>query len=345
MIEDVNKRIQPSYDTNRQVLGKILPLDTPFTVILDTSEACNFKCKYCFRSHHDKRDWGYAASGGLMPWSIFEKAADQLLRFPQTVRQVSLSNHGEPLANRDICQMAKYLREKGFDGRISIHTNASLLDEEYAGEVGTCGMSRIIVSLQGLTGERYEKICGARIDENDFFENLSVMYAASRENKHKTEIHIKIANAALDGSEEQVFYERFEKIADRVFVEHIVPIWKNGNADGGEKAVNKYGASFPGQKCCRLIFDTLVVAPNGDVYPCTQLVGTPCIGNIQEIPLFEIWNNQKRIGLLEKILCLDEPDMCKECYIKQNSVYTKEDMIDGFREEILRRLEEKGCVR
>ena len=30
-----NEKIKPSYDENRQVLGKIYPLSTPFTVILD----------------------------------------------------------------------------------------------------------------------------------------------------------------------------------------------------------------------------------------------------------------------------------------------------------------------
>ena len=133
--------IKPSFDTNRQILGQILPLDTPFTVIVDTSEACPFRCDYCFRSDPDKKN-------------------------------------GEPLCNRRLPDMARYLKQNHVSGRVSIHTNAALLDEKYALDLAESGIDRIVVSLQGLTAEKYREVCGFPLDYEVFYRNLKILYEA-----------------------------------------------------------------------------------------------------------------------------------------------------------------------
>ena len=332
-------KIKPSFDTNRQVLGKIFPLDAPFTVILDASERCNFRCEYCFRSSEDKSKWGYAKDNDLMSREMFKLAFSQLMEFPEPIRQISLSCHGEPLVNRDIPYMVRYMRERNYTGRISIHTNASLLDEDYAKDLATSGISRVVISIQGLTAEKYKEVSKANIDFEKLVRSIKVLY--QERNSKDTEIDVKIADISLSKGEEEKFYDIFEPIADRVFVENIVPIWKDIDNKYQNEVMNKYGDKFPPQKCCPLIFHTLVVTPIGDIYPCTQLLCTHKLGNITKNTLKECWSGQMRKGLLRDILTLNIPDMCDGCYIRQNSIYTKEDMIDDYRGEILERLNEK----
>lgn len=329
--------IRPSFDANRQTLGKVLPLDTPFNVILDTSEVCNFKCDYCFRSDVNKMNWGYARDAVLMDWDIFEKAVSQIREFPDDVKQISLSNHGEPLANRALPDMVRYIKDQGIKSRVSIHTNASLLDEDYAIELADSRIDRIVISLQGLTGEKYRDICSAEIDYDVFYHNLSILY----QHKNNTQIHIKIANVALDEGEEDLFYQMYSPIADRVFVEKIVPIWKGVDTKNVKNITmqNKFGENFPIQECCPLIFHTIVVTPKGDVYPCTQLLSDQKLGNIQYQTLYELWNCKSRKELLLRQCNGNCPELCRDCYILQNSIYSKEDMIDQYRDEILERLE------
>ncbi len=333
---DKNK-IQPSFDTNRQTLGKIYPLAVPFNVILDASEACNFRCSYCFRSGNDKNDWGYARDGQLMDRETFLRAFNQVMEFPEPIRQISLSNHGEPLVNHDVPWMARYMREQGYAGRISIHTNASLLDEAYAEELAGAGFSRIVISLQGLTGEKYREVCGVDIDFNRLLQAISTLHQLR--DATVTEIDVKIANTSLPSGEEAEFFCLFESIADRVFVEKIVPIWKNVTTVVQDENVNKFGEKFPPQKCCPLIFHTIVVTPIGDVYPCTQLLCPYRLGNIIENTLKYYWTGAERQELLRRILRLSAPAMCEGCYIRQNSIYSEQDMIDDYREEILTRLD------
>ena len=105
-------KIKPSFDSKRVMLGEKYPLDTPFNVILDTSERCQFRCSYCFRSNPDKSTWGYPRNNDLMEWDVFVRAVDQIKLFPEEVKQISLSNHGEPLLNRQLPDMVKYKKNK-----------------------------------------------------------------------------------------------------------------------------------------------------------------------------------------------------------------------------------------
>lgn len=333
---DLNK-IKPSFDENRQKLGKVLPLSTPFNVLIDSSEACNFSCQYCFRADKNEEVWGYAAKKNNMPWNVFTRIVDQILEFPEPVKQISLSGHGEPLCNRKVPDMVRYIKEKGISSRISLHTNASLLDEEYVKDLTDSKIDRIVVSLQGMTEEKYKQVCGASIDYNYFFENLKRL----SEIKTNTQLHIKIADVALEAGEEKLFYEKFSPIADRVFVEKIVPIWKDMEmSDAMIKTMceNKYGAKFPYQNCCPVLFHTLFVTPSGEVYPCTQLLFPESLGNVCSSTLLELWNGEKRKQLLRKQLELQKCEACNGCYIKNNSIFTSEDLIDEYRLEILERL-------
>lgn len=328
--------IRPSFDSNRQVLGEIYPLDTPFNVIIDASEACNFKCSYCFRSDKDKTHWGYAKDNQIMQWDLFVKVVEQLNGFPQEVKQISLSCHGEPLVNRRLPDMVRHIKNNGIQSRVSIHTNASLLDETYVYDLADSNIDRIVVSLQGLSADKYYETCGVKIDYETFYRNLSLLYKIKKD----TQIDIKIANVALQEDEEKKFYEMYQPISDRVFVEQIVPIWKDVKIqDISDSVQNKYGENFARQQCCPLIFHTIVIAPNGDVYPCTQLLTSHKLGNISEESVVECWNASQRIKLLMEQVELEQEALCKDCYILQNSIYTKEDMIDEYRYEILDRLQ------
>lgn len=334
--------IKPSFDPCRQVLGEILPLATPFTVILDSSELCNFRCNYCFRSENNKRAWGYAIKNNRMEEDVFRLAVEQMQQFPDDIRQISLSHQGEPLTNRNLPQMVKYIKKSGLKGRVSIHTNGSLLTPQYAQELADSGIDRIVVSLQGLSSEQYSAVCGYKLDFQQFYSNWKYFY----EIKKNTQVCIKIINAALKSGEEEKFYDMFSPIADRVFIEKVTPIWKEKDysklESGGELAFNKYGEGFTPQRLCPLIFHTIVVLPDGDVYPCTQLLQEEKLGNIKDKSLVELWNCEKRKAMLMAQCSLAAPELCKDCGIRQNTIYANEDMIDEYRKEILHRIEESN---
>lgn len=334
----------PSYDTDRQELGKILPVDTPFVVLLDCSEVCNFKCHYCFRSGKPSEVWGFCKNQEIMSWEIFELARQQLKDFPGKIKKISLSGHGEPLCNRALPKMVRSLKEHSISGKTEIHTNASLLTEEYAYELAKCGIDKIVVSLQGMTSEKYQQVCGVKINYQKFYECLQILY----KEKMNTQINIKIVDQALDKGEEKLFYERFSPIADHVFIEKIVPLFKGVDYSSivenpTNSNYNKYAQKFEFQQCCIQAFYTLLVAPCGDIYPCAQMDAPFCLGNIREISLLEAWNSSQRTDFLRLHLQKGRGiiPQCQNCYIPQNTVKVDKDVIDPYRNEILRRMEKK----
>lgn len=337
MNDEMHTKKRKSFSTDRSILGEIYPLRSPFTVIVDASEICNFKCNYCFRSNPcDEKSWGdYAIKKRLMEWDVYKEIVKQILEFPDMVRMVSLSNHGEPLCNRQLPNMIRYLKESGYTGRVSIHTNAALLTDEYAIDLADSGIDKIVVSLQGLSADKYKEVCGVKIDFDELVRCLKVLYNNKREN---TIINIKIMDVVV-GDEEDLFYEMFSPLADTVFVEKMVPIWKNIDYSKKNTMIeNKYGDSFIAQQVCPLIFNTIVVTPEGDVYPCTQITSKQNLGNIKDKKLVEIWNSEKRKVLLKNQLELCSGEECTDCYIRQNSIFSEADMIDDYRGNILERL-------
>lgn len=337
------EKIKESFNEKRSVLGKVLPLDTPYTLMIDISDVCNLKCNYCFRNERNNIMVGNYNTNKMMDWAIFEKVIEQVKEFPQDIKRISLSNHGESLCNRLIPKMVKYIKDNGITACTEIHTNGLLLDEKYIDELVEAQIDRIIISLQGLSSEKYEEICGAKINFDNFYRNLKYLY----ERKTNTIVNIKIVDAALDSGEEDLFYEMFSDRADRIFIEKVIPLWDGITYEESNKQEgisNKYGRKFKYQECCPLVFYTLVVASDGRIMPCTALREPFRLGNVNNMTLKEAWNSDERKRFLMKHL--EEGRInnsyCKDCYIPQNTIMIETDSIDKYKEEILNRMNEMG---
>lgn len=338
--------MKASYNEKRICLGKNLPLDTPLAILLDVSERCNFRCNYCFRSTEKDWSWGYAAKNNLMGMEIFQQAVGQLSAFPQRIRSIALSGHGEPLCNPELVSMVKYLKSSGAVERIEMHTNASLLTRESARDIAQAGFSRIVVSLQGLDADTYRRVCGAKIDWDEFYSNLRILY----ENKDPDLwVHIKISEAALNkacyAAEKDCFCSLFGGIADSIFVEEVTPLWKSLRMEASG-SVNKYGQDTGEVECCPILFYKMWVAPDGEIYPCTGLPVPMSLGNIKETTLYDAWNGQRRRDFLVDHLRLTRKSnvTCADCFVPVNTVTMEKDRIDSYRSEILKRLGERGNI-
>ena len=47
--------VKPSYDTKRQRLSEVIPLDSPLSMYVEPTRTCNFKCFYCMHSTRGRR--------------------------------------------------------------------------------------------------------------------------------------------------------------------------------------------------------------------------------------------------------------------------------------------------
>ena len=331
-----------SYQVNRVKLGNVLPLRTPFSITLDVSEVCNLHCSYCFRSSEENRTNSYAWKNNLMEEETFYTAVSQIQEFPDRIKKISLSGHGEPLCNRKIVKMIKYLKSKLPETVIEIHTNATLLDKKYALELAESGIDKINISLQGLNSEKYKEVCGKDIDFNDFIAGIETLY----KNKKNTIVNVKIIEIAIDGeADKKRFHELFDKISDHAIIEKVVPIWKTEEYKNSQETTNKFGEEIPYQRCCSLLFYSLHVAPDGKIYACSQPEVSFDLDSIFDTTLMAAWNSEKRRKFLISHLELgrEKIEDCKDCYIAQNSIMTNEDSLNDSYMEILNRMRDDIC--
>lgn len=322
-----------SYSQDRNVLGKVLPLDTPYTVMVDISDMCNLRCNYCFRADESIVAEDYRKNR-LMEWETFEKIVEQMQQFPHQIKRIALSHHGEPLCNRRLPDMVTHIKRSGLTAKTDIHTNALLLDEEYIDELCAAKIDRIVISLQGLDEKNYLEVCGAYIDFDQFYHRLEYLYKM----KTTTQVHIKIVDVAV-GKEKDKFYEMFSPIADRVFIESVVPLWTGADMTKEKIETNKYGDMFKVQQCCPLVFYTINVLPDGTIYPCSHIRPPFKLGNVRNTTLMEAWNSMQKKEFLKDMLENGrfEVETCRDCYVPQNTVMTPGDSIDAYAGEILER--------
>ncbi len=326
-----------SYSQERHILGEELPMETPYTILIDISDMCNLRCRYCFRCDEGIEAEDYRKNK-LMGWDTFVQVVEQIKEFPGQFKRIALSHNGEPLCNRLLPQMVRYIKASGLTGKTEIHTNGILLDERYIEELSEAGIDRVVVSLQGLDEAAYLKECGAQVDFPHFYHMLKLFYKM----KKNTQIHIKIVDEAV-GDEREKFYELFSPIADRVFVESVVPLWTGTDMEDDIYEKNKYGDTFKVQRCCPLIFYTINILPDGTIYPCSHIRPPFKLGNVHDTTLKEAWNSEKRQEFLGRMLQEGrfQNEACKGCYIPQNTVVTNKDSIDAYTSEILKRMQEE----
>ena len=310
--------IKPNYDTKRKKLAEVIPLTAPFTVYIEQTKYCNFKCFYCIHSTRDEAAGEFRALGHRMQHMdevFFEKIIRELKEFPQDgIKRIVFSGLGEPLMNPRLPDYVRMVVEAGIAGRVEIITNGLLLTPEKSRALVAAGITNINISVQGLDAAGYEETCGIRIDFERYLENLKYLY----EHKGNVQIYIKAIDATLGTKEnEEKFFEIFSPFADRIYIEHLVVMQQQ--MDGLREIVdgtkNFYGEELDvNRKVCAQSFYFMQIGCEGDIFPCPVpgLGKNLSMGNAKEHTLTEIWNGSRRRGFLRKML-KKEKDQIPDC--------------------------------
>jgi len=108
-------------------------------VVWNMTRRCNLRCVHCYASSQDL-DYGNELSTIEGKNLIADLAAYG--------SPVMLFSGGEPLARKDLVELARFAVEKGM--RVVISTNGTLITREKAGEFREIGLSYVGVSLDGM---------------------------------------------------------------------------------------------------------------------------------------------------------------------------------------------------
>src|SRR5690349_16327003 len=169
----------------------------PRSIYLEPTSRCNELCQQCPRtllSREDDRD---------LSFDRFRQIVDQ---FP-VLERVVLHGLGEPLLNKELPSMIRYLKERGVT--VLFNSNGILLTEKRGQALIDAGLDEYRLSMDGATRETYAKVRGV-----DAFEKIwrnvghfilrqqaqqaskpavSLWFTAMRENLHELPALVELA--------------------------------------------------------------------------------------------------------------------------------------------------------
>jgi len=314
----------------RVPISKLIPMDTPLLVQIFPIYSCNFKCKYCVFSIPPKERY-FISDKTKMPFDMFKKCADDLAVFPQRIKVLRFVGMGEPLLHPKISEFVKCSADKQRFERIEILTNGSLLTKETSDKLANSGLTKLLISIQGTTSNKYKEISNANIDMSNFIDNIRYFY---RHPNRTAQIHIKIIDCALESEgDKDRFFNIFGDVCDTIGIEQAGPIFPDVKYNDEIKQnqinhVNQYGINVtkPMSVCTQSLY-SMQINPDGNVVPCYSVPYPEIVGNVLNNSLVDIWNGDKynnfRLSMLDGI---QFNKVCNKCNIFKHRSYDSDDI-------------------
>jgi len=312
----------------RTRLADVLPLKTPFVVQIFPIYACNFTCEYCFHAV-PRNERGFVSEWPVMKLDLYKKCIDELALFEDQLKVLRFVGMGEPLLHKNIAEMVAIAVSRKVAQRVELLTNGSLLTRKMSDALIDAGLSRMVISLQGISREKYRRISKVDIDFDQFVKNIEYFYT----NKKNTHVYIKIVDYALDETDTQdKFYAIFGDICDSIAVENAVPIMPGVDYDkvlsNSDKNATQFGLPLSDIQVCPQAFFTMQVNPDGKVVPCYQITYPGIMGDVNHQTMQEIWNGEAyrtfRRAMLDGRKQVN--DICAQCNFIQYRLFPEDDL-------------------
>jgi len=278
-------------------LSEHLPLNTPFTLMIDPSNVCNFKCTFCPTGDKELLDT-VKRPRGMMDFEVYKKIIDDLAEFPRPVRSLRLFKDGEPMANKSIVKMVEYARDRGVADEIYIISNGSLLKKEMADALLDAGLDRLRISVEHVDAENYKRVTLTFSDYGRIVENVRYIFEEKKRRGHSIVINPKIVDTGLSPEQLQKFRDDFGPISDELTVETLMG-WSNPlNRDFTLNSHPSTGidgrAKITDLKVCPEPFKGMAINFDGTVSVCcVDWSHATLIGDTRTEKLQDIWNGPK----------------------------------------------------
>lgn len=332
------KKYSKLRDPKRVSLEKLLPLKFPFSMYIETTNQCNFRCRYCPMSRMD-----YAKIAGgfkIMGLPEFEKIC-QNIKSGGRLKVLRFYFMGEPLLNPRLPEMIKKACQMKLADRTELTTNGVLLNEKKSKEFVDSGLDYFRISVSSVEQRRHGHITQSKVQIEQIYNNIKQFRQIRDKTKSKKPfIYVKMLDS-LDEEENSKFLKMYKGIADEVVIEKLMN-WDNYDEYNFLEAAFK-GKKIPDSKklyphhksVCPFPFYNLMINVNGDVTACcVDWNKATRVGNVFEEPLKSIWNGNKMRDLrcLHILRKRDLNPSCRNCQF----LFTVPDNLDNMSETKVR---------
>jgi radical SAM protein with 4Fe4S-binding SPASM domain len=308
-------RIYLSYFYSRYS-GKVRHSGNPFTVSVEPTTSCNLRCPECPSGLRQ-----FTRDTGRISLELYKDIIDQLHK---DLFYLILYFQGEPYLHPLFFHMTEYARQKKIYTATS--TNAHFLTDALAKKTVESGPDRLIISLDGLDQETYEKYrVGGNLDK--------VIEGTKNLVKWKKELHsqrpyIVLQFIVFKTNEHQVAGVR--KLAKELRVDKLeLKTAQVYNYEGGNPLIpenegfsryrkgsnGKFVIDNPLNNHCFRMWRGCVITWDGLVVPCCfDKDAEHRLGDLKKQPFSEIWRGKKYRDFRERLFSArKEIEICRNC--------------------------------
>jgi radical SAM protein with 4Fe4S-binding SPASM domain len=291
----------------------------PFTMMIETSNLCNFNCETCPTPrkliNRPRKS---------MSFEIFKKIIDNS---KDVVHNILLHWTNEPLTNPEIDRFVSYCRKNNLFTDFS--TNAVLLNENAARKILNAKLDKITICLDGMSKKTFKDFRG-----QDKFEtvvkNIKKFMQLKKELNAKTFVEIQfIANRFNQNEIEKIKKFSKENKIDKLFIKTFGLCGYFYTPKERAYLLNKFVptrkdvAKRFSEKDCSLLVEntrkceapktTICVTVEGDIAICCyDFTGKFLYGNLVREKLKDILNSKKARGIISQGI-KRKLGVCKNC--------------------------------
>jgi organic radical activating enzyme len=288
-------------------LARQRPISTPTYIKIESTPLCHLSCGGC---PHRSKDYKKSLSNDMH--LNLEGLKKIVTPIEKNLMGVSLSFSGEPLLNRNLPQIVKFLHSRNLS--TSFASNLSLpMTSEFAESLVLSGLDNINISLDGMSAETYVKYRKGG-NFNLVVANVKKIDAAKKKFKRSRPIltlkmiifeHNKHEIGKAKSSYRSMGFNRVEFDADHEGPEMAQASGRNNSA------------MIASKKPCFWPWSAPVVGWDGDVQPCCKQMNRISVGNAVTDNFLDVWRGKAfaslRAGFGPKSYGEGLNDVCREC--------------------------------
>jgi len=284
--------------------------DFPCIIDVELTSSCNFRCLMCPTGNRSLK-----RPAVLMTDKTLLAIIDQCVEHDTALRFIGW---GEPTLHPVLVPALRQAR-----GLLThINTNGSKITPEFAFDLVEAGLSSIKFSFQGVDAESYEEMRQIR-----FFEGMLKAIKVMRSARGDRALPYIAASTSITYETPKMvedFRARLGPLVDRLSIGHTTFDFMDMSAvrlRPGQRAMLERlkGLSSDAKQHpspCPEVFQKLSIQADGSVVLCcNDFDGTVNLGNVNAIPLSDLWRHPK-IEAYRKRLVRDDYDapLCRDCY-------------------------------
>lgn len=280
---------------------------------METIKACNARCKMC--SH---TDWEKNRDKVMSP-VFFKKIVQEMAGCNEWIESVCLSRNGEPTLDKHLAHRVSLLKQAGIR-KTTFSTNGQLLNSKLVMDLMEAGLDDIMVSIDSLNKEVFEKI---RIGLNFDVVLANTLNLIKLRNQYKPDMNIRVRMVKMKENAQELdhyisFWKTKLKPTDDIYA---MDMHSWGNQLFSEESSK---VDFYADKPCVSPFSTMIILVDGTVPFCgNDYNGKIKMGDLTNSSIKEIWKDQpfSKARHLHATGQRNDIHMCRGCDIWERNTY------------------------